>query len=52
MSTPDSPSSLSADEIAAIIGNLDEVADRARAAAEASGRSGDDVRVQIGRAHV
>jgi pyridoxal phosphate enzyme (YggS family) len=47
MSTPDSPSPLSADEIAAIIGNLDEVADRARAAAEASGRSGDDVRVLL-----
>ena len=47
MSTPDAPSPLSADDIAAITGNLDEVADRARAAAESSGRSGDDVRVLL-----
>lgn len=47
MSTPDSPSSLTPEVIAAITGNLDEVADRARAAAEASGRSGNDVRVLL-----
>jgi pyridoxal phosphate enzyme (YggS family) len=47
MTTPDSPSSLSSDVIAAITGNLDEVADRARAAAVASGRNGDDVRVLL-----
>lgn len=47
MSTPDSTSSLTPDVIAAITGSLDEVADRARAAAEASGRSGDDVRVLL-----
>jgi pyridoxal phosphate enzyme (YggS family) len=47
MSTPDSPSSLTPEVIAAITGNLDEVADRARAAAEANGRSGDDVQVLL-----
>ncbi|WP_166974868.1 YggS family pyridoxal phosphate-dependent enzyme [Brevibacterium atlanticum] len=47
MSTPDPPSSLTPEVIAAITANLDEVADRARAAAESSGRSGDDVRVLL-----
>ena len=47
MSTTESSSTLSPDDIAAITGNLDEVAGRARAAAEASGRSGDDVRVLL-----
>ncbi|MGO2859675.1 MAG: YggS family pyridoxal phosphate-dependent enzyme [Brevibacterium sp.] len=40
-------STLSDTQIASITGNLDEVADRARAAAGASGRSGDDVQVLL-----
>ncbi|WP_413332985.1 YggS family pyridoxal phosphate-dependent enzyme [Brevibacterium sp. GP-SGM9] len=40
-------STLSDTEIASITGNLDEVADRVRAAAGASGRSGDDVQVLL-----
>ena len=47
MSTPDSTSSLTPDVISAITGNLDEVAERARAAAEASGRAGDAVKVML-----
>ena len=47
MTAPDSSSSLSPDAVSSITGNLDEVADRARAAAVASGRSGDDVRVLL-----
>lgn len=47
MSTPDSIPALSTEDIAAITGNLDEVAERARAAARAGGRSGDEVRVLL-----
>ena len=47
MSTPDSTLTLSPDDITAITGNLDEVAERARAAAEASGRAGDAVKVML-----
>src|SRR5690625_804949 len=47
MSTPDSTLTLSPDDITAITGNLDEVAERARAAAEASGRDGDAVKVML-----
>ncbi|UVI35899.1 YggS family pyridoxal phosphate-dependent enzyme [Brevibacterium spongiae] len=47
MSTTDSPSPLSPEDVAVITGNLDEVAERARAAAEAAGRSGDEVRVLL-----
>ncbi|WP_426936949.1 YggS family pyridoxal phosphate-dependent enzyme [Brevibacterium sp. LE-L] len=47
MSTTDSSSSLSPDVIAGITGNLDEVAERARAAAVSAGRSGDEVRVLL-----
>src|SRR5699024_7968441 len=41
LSTPDSTLTLSPDDITAITGNLDVVAERARAAAEARGRDGD-----------
>ncbi|WP_209324289.1 YggS family pyridoxal phosphate-dependent enzyme [Brevibacterium renqingii] len=47
MSTPDSIPALSTEDIAAITGNLDEVAERARAAARAGGRSGEEVRVLL-----
>src|SRR5699024_456218 len=47
MSTPDSTLTLSPDDITAITGNLDEVAERARAAAEASGRDGDAGKVML-----
>jgi pyridoxal phosphate enzyme (YggS family) len=47
MSTPDSTLTLSPDDITAITGNLDEVAERARAAAEASGRARDAVTVML-----
>jgi pyridoxal phosphate enzyme (YggS family) len=47
MSTPDSTLTLSPDDITAITGNLDEVAEGARAAAEASGRDGDAVKVML-----
>ncbi|WP_166821073.1 YggS family pyridoxal phosphate-dependent enzyme [Brevibacterium limosum] len=48
MSTTDPAAhSISPAENAAITGNLDEVADRSRAAAESSGRRGDDVRVLL-----
>lgn len=47
MSSPDTPEPLSPDAIAAIRGGLDEVAERAVAAAEASGRTSADVQVLL-----
>ncbi|MDN6666208.1 MAG: YggS family pyridoxal phosphate-dependent enzyme [Brevibacterium sp.] len=47
MSSPDTPEPLSPDAIAAIRGGLDEVAEHAAAAAEASGRTSADVQVLL-----